>query len=94
MKFIKEWSQWNPVLRKEILEFIETNKPNLRHLWDDSKSEEENVSFLIDYFTEYPDEMKSCLNTDKVKTLSPVSSIKNAAPMLQNIGGVKDFKSF
>lgn len=94
MKFIKEWSQWNPVLRKEILEFIETNKPNLRHLWDDSKSEEENVIFLVDYFTEYPDEMKSCLSTDKIKTLSPVSSIKNAAPMLQNIGGVKDFKSF
>ena len=40
MKFIKEWSEWNPVLRKEILEFIETNKPNLIHLWDDSKSEE------------------------------------------------------
>jgi len=94
MKFIKEWSQWNPVLNQEVLEFIKTNKPNLRYLWDDSKSEEENIQFLVDYFTEYPDEMKSCLNTDKIKTILPVSSIKNAAPILQNIGGVKDFRSF
>lgn len=94
MKFIKEWSQWNPVLNQEVLEFIKTNKLNLRHLWDDSKSEEENIQFLVDYFTEYPDEMKSCLNTDKIKTILPVSSIKNAAPILQNIGGVKDFRSF
>ena len=94
MKFIKEWSQWNPVLNQEVLEFIKTNKLNLRHLWDDSKSEEENMQFLVDYFTEYPDEMKSCLNTDKIKTILPVSGIKNAAPILQNIGGVKDFRSF
>jgi len=94
MKFIKEWSEWNPVINKDVLEFIEKNKPNLRHLWDDSKSEEENVSFLIDYFTEYPDEMKSCLNSDKIKTLIPIDSIKNMAPVLQNIGFVKDFRSF
>ena len=94
MKFIKEWSQWNPVLRKEILEFIETNKPNLRHLWDDNKSEEENMQFLIDYFTEYPDEMKSSINSNNVEMLLPVTGLKNSAPVLQNIGGVKDFKSF
>ena len=94
MKFIKEWSEWNPTLNKDILDFIEINKTHLRHLWDDDKSEEENIEFLIDYFTEYPDQMNTSINTDKVKTITPVSGIKNAAPILQNIGGVKDFRSF
>lgn len=94
MKFIKEWSEWNPKLNREVLDFIETNKINLRHLWDDNKSEEENIKFLINYFTEYPNEMNSSINSDKVKTVTPVSGIKNAAPILQNIGGVKDFRSF
>ena len=94
MKFIKEWSEWNPTLNKQVLDYIEINKTNLRNLWDDSKSEEENMKFLVDYFTEYPDEMNSVINTDKVKTATPVSSIRNTAPILQNIGGVKDFRSF
>jgi len=94
MKFIKEWSEWNPVLNKDVLEFIEINKTNLQHLWDDDKSEEENIKFLIDYFTEYPDEMNSSINSDNIKTVTPLKGIKNTAPILQNIGGVKDFRSF
>jgi len=94
MKFIKEWSEWNPVLNKDILEFIEINKTNLQHLWDNSKSEEENINFLIDYFTEYPDEMRSSINPENVKLALPIKNIKTAAPILQNIGGVKDFRSF
>ena len=87
MKFIKEWSEWNPTLNKEVLDFVETNKINLRHLWDDDMSEEENMKLLIDYFTEYPDEMKSSINIDKVKSVTPISGIRNAVPNLQNIGG-------
>lgn len=87
MKFIKEWSEWNPTLNKEVLDFVETNKMNLRHLWDDSKSEEENMKFLVDYFTEYPDQMKSSINVDKVKSVTPISGIRNTVPTLQNIGG-------
>ncbi len=94
MKFIKEWSDWNPTLNKKVLDYIETNKTHLRNLWDDDKSEEENIQFLIDYFTEYPDEMNPSINSDNIKTITPVTGIKNAAPILQNIGGVKDFKSF
>jgi hypothetical protein len=94
MKFIKEWSEWNPVLNKDVLEFIEINKTNLQHLWDDDKSEEENMKFLIDYFTEYPDEMNSSINSDNIKTVTPLTGIKNTAPILQNIGGVRDFRSF
>lgn len=94
MKFIKEWSEWNPVLNKKVLDYIETNKIHLRNLWNDDKSEEENIQFLVDYLTEYPDEMNSSIDPDKVKTVKPLSGIKNVAPVLQNIGGVKDFKSF
>jgi hypothetical protein len=94
MKFIKEWSEWNPDLNKKVRDYVELNKTQLRSMWDDEKSEEENTQFLIDYFTEYPDEMNSVINTDKVKTATLVSSIKNTAPILQNIGGVKDFRSF
>jgi hypothetical protein len=94
MKFIKEWSEWNPDLNKKVRDYVELNKTQLRSMWDDEKSEEENIQFLIDYFTEYPDEMNSVINVDKVQTVRPVTGIKNTAPILQNIGGVKDFKSF
>lgn len=94
MKFIKEWSEWNPTLNKKVLDFIETNKTNLRNLWDDDKSEEENMKFLIDYFTEYPDEMNSSISTDNIKTLSSKIGMKNSTPILMNIGGVTDFRSF
>ena len=94
MKFIKEWSEWNPVLNKKVLEFIEINKTNLRNLWDDSKSEEENMKFLIDYFTEYPDEMKSSITPDNIKTVMSKAGMKNSTPILMNIGGVTDFRSF
>ena len=93
MRFIKEWSEWNPTLNKEGKDYVELNKQHLTELWDDEKSEEENIQSLIDYFTEYPDEMNSVINPDKVKTVTPVSG-RNGAPVLQNIGGVKDFRSF
>jgi hypothetical protein len=47
MKFIKEWSEWNPVLNKKVLDFIEINKTNLKNIWNDDMSEEENIKFLI-----------------------------------------------
>jgi hypothetical protein len=94
MKFIKEWSEWNPTLNKEVLDYIEINKINLRSLWDNDSSEEENMKFLIDYFTEYPDEMKSSINVDNIKTFISKAGMKNSAPILMNIGGVVDFRSF
>jgi hypothetical protein len=94
MKFIKEWSEWNPTLNKEVLDYIEINKINLRSLWDNDSSEEENIKFLIDYFTEYPDEMKSSINVDNIKTFISKAGMKNSAPILMNIGGVVDFRSF
>lgn len=94
MKFIKEWSNWNPILNKDVLDFIEINKISLRCLWNDSKSEEDNIKFLIDYFTKYPDEMKSSIDIDKVKMSLSKSTLRNSAPSLQNLGGSSDFRSF
>jgi DNA polymerase sigma len=93
MKFIKEWNEWDPTLSKRVLDYIEANKTNLRSLWDDDISEEENMKFLIDYFTEYPDEMSS-LNPNNVKTFISKIGMKNSTPILTNIGGALDFKSF
>lgn len=94
MKFLKEFSEWNPDLNKKVLDYIETNKSKLGYLWDSEKSEEENMDFLINYFTEYPDEMKSKIDLDRVTSPSSQYGLKNSSPTLQNIGGVKDFKSF
>lgn len=88
MKFIKEWSEWNPVRNQAILDYIENNKTKLYHLWDNSISEEENIKNLVDYFTEYPDEMDSQIKVDNVKTLKPIPNIKRSVPILQNIGGL------
>lgn len=94
LKTYKTFENWNPVTNKEVLEFIELNKTNLLHLWDKEKSEEENMQFLIDYFTEYPDEMKSVLKGDNIKMPISKSSLRNSAPILQNIGSTNDFRSF
>lgn len=94
MRFIKEWSNWNPVLNQKVLDFIETNKTNLLHLWDKEKSEEDNMEFLINYFTENPDLMNNSHYLNNVTTILPKSGLRNSSPILQNIGGVKDFKSF
>ena len=34
MKFLKQFENWNPVLNKEVLDFIELNKTRLQHFWD------------------------------------------------------------
>lgn len=89
MKFIKEWSEYKPDLQKKIKDFVEINKYNLPELWDDNLSEDENIEFMIDYFTKYPDEMKSELNIDNIKkaTQNRFGSL-DYSPVFQNIGGV------
>lgn len=95
MKFIKEWNEWNPSLNKDVLDYIEKNKSYLiSNFYDKNKSDDENMQTLIDFFTEYPDEMKSSIDPNKVKTISQSNNPRNYAPVLQNIGNVKDFRSF
>ena len=94
MKFLKEFSNWNPIVNKDVVDFIRKNKTRLIHLWDKEKSEEENMEFLIDYFTEYPELIDDVIDFKNITSISPQSGIKNIAPKLMNIGGVKDFRSF
>lgn len=94
MKFLKEFSNWNPIVNKDVVDFIRKNKTRLIHLWDKEKSEEENMEFLIDYFTEYPELMDDVIDFKNITSISPQSGIKNIAPKLMNIGGVKDFRIF
>jgi len=92
--FKKYFENWNPVLNKEVLDFIERNKTSLLNLWDKEKSEEENIDFLTNYFTEYPELMNDKIDFTKITIPNSKFGLKNSTPILQNIGGVKDFRSF
>jgi hypothetical protein len=94
MKFLKQFENWNPVVNKDVVEFIEKNKTHLLHLWDKDKSEEENMEFLTNYFREFPELMDDTIDLKKITMPQSKIGIKNAAPILQNIGSVKDFRSF
>lgn len=94
MKFLKYFENWSPVINKEVVDFIEKNKNRLLHLWDKEKSEQENMDFLTNYFTEYPELMDDTIDFESITIPNSKFGIKNSAPILQNIGGVKDFRSF
>ena len=47
---------------------------------------------LIDYYTKYPEEMKTEIDIDNVKSPVRVDTVKNMTPKLTNIG-VNGFKS-
>ena len=94
MKFLKKFENWNPVVNKDVVDFIEKNKTRLLHLWNKDKSEEENMEFLTNYFTENPQLMDDKIDFKNIISVNPQSGIKNMAPKLMNIGGVKDFRSF
>ena len=94
MKFIKEFSFWNPTINKEVVDFIEKNKQRLSHLWDKNLSEEENVQNLTNFFTENPEMMRDELDWNTIQTIPIITGIKNMAPTMQRIGYVRDFRSF
>lgn len=96
MKYIKEWSNYNPVLNKKVKDFVELNKFNLPELWDNSLSEQENIDFMLSYFSEYPEEMNSELNVNKIKKArrTKSNSLRGYVPILQNIGGVDNFRYY
>lgn len=90
MKFLKKFENWNPALNKEVNDFIGRNKTSLLHLWDKEKSEEENMEFLKNYFTENPDLMNDQIHPKDITIPQSKFGLKNSAPILQNIG----FRSF
>lgn len=92
--FQKYFENWNPVLNKEVNDFIHRNKTSLLHLWDKEKSEDENMEFLKNYFTEDPDLMNDQIHPKDITSTQSKFGLKNSAPILQNIGGVNNFRSF
>jgi len=94
MIYLKKFENWDPVVNKNVNDFIDRNKTSLLHLWDKEKSEEENMNFLTNYFTEYPELMNDKIDFTKITIPNSKFGLKNSTPILQNIGGVKDFRSF
>lgn len=94
MQYLKEWTEFNPVLDQEVDDYVSMNKYNLPELWDKDLSEEENINFMLDYFKKYPNEMNHSINPKKIKKASQKSNSLDYVPILQNIGGVYDFKAF
>ena len=84
----------NPIKNKKVIDWVEQNKYNLPDLWDDSLSEEENIEFMINYFTEFPDQMKTEFDNKKISKPNTKTSLRNSVPTLQNIGNFNDFRSF
>jgi len=70
MIYLKEWLRFNPKLNKEVVDFVNDHKYSLTNLWDDNLSEIDNINNMIEYFTKYPDEMRSVLNGDKLVSYS------------------------
>lgn len=95
MKYIKEFKEYNVKLNKRVYDYVQDVKYRLTHLWDKNLTDEENEQFLIDYFTEFPNEMTT-LNSDKIKKASQnyTNSLLTRAPQLQNLGGTVDFRGF
>jgi argonaute-like protein implicated in RNA metabolism and viral defense len=94
MKFIKEFSNWNPILNLEVDDYIKSNTKDLLQFWNKELSDRENMDFIRNLLIEYPQLMKRETDWSKITSVSPKSGIKNMAPTLMNIGGVKDFRSF
>lgn len=94
MKYIKEFNNFNSSLNKEVYDYVQDVKYRLPNLWDDNLTDEENEEFLINYFTEFPNEMTT-LNVDKIKKASQnyTNSLLARVPRFQNIGSTVDFRS-
>jgi hypothetical protein len=92
--YLKYFENWDPVINKDVNDFINQNKTSLLHLWDKEKSEEENMEFLKNYFTENPDLMNDKINLKDIAIPQSKFGLKNSVPILQNTGGVNDFRSF
>lgn len=95
MKFIKEWNEFQPDLAKKVRDYVDSVKYRLPHLWDNDLTEEENVDFFINYFTEFPNEMNN-VDFNKIKKASQNKSnpLAGYAPSIQNLGGTTDFRGF
>jgi hypothetical protein len=88
MNYIDDWSLYNQKNRLKAKEFVNDNLFRLITFFnfEDESSEEERVQLLIDYFTKYPDQIKS-INFYTVGNPNQLS-----IPRLNNIGGTFKYR--
>ena len=88
MNYIDNWSLYNQKNRLKAKEFVNDNLFRLITFFnfEDESSEEERAQLLIDYFTKYPDQIKS-INFFTVGNPNQLS-----IPRLNNIGGTFKYR--
>jgi len=88
MNYIDDWSLYNQKNKLNAKDYVSGNLLRLVPLFkfDDECSDEEKEQLLIDYFTKYPDQIKS-LSYYTVGKPNQMS-----VPRLMNIGGVIKYR--
>ena len=88
MNYIDDWSLYNQKNLLKAKEFVNDNLFRLVQLFniEDDVETEEKKQILIDYFTRYPDQIKS-INVYTVGNPNQLS-----VPRLNNIGGTFKYR--
>lgn len=95
MNHIRYWENFDPKLNKRVTDFVHLNKYNLPKFWNKKLSEEDNIQKMIDFYTEFPEEMNSVIQNNKVGQFNiKIDPLRKYSPVLTNIGGTEKLKSF
>ena len=88
MNYIDDWSLYNQKNKLKAKDYVSSNLLRLVSLFkfEDECSGEEKEQLLVDYFTKYPDQIKS-LSYYTVGNPNQMS-----VPRLMNIGGVIKYR--
>jgi hypothetical protein len=88
MNYLDDWSLYNQKNILKAKEFVNDNLFRLISLFDfqEECSDDEKKQILIDYFTKYPDQIKSI----SVYTVGNPNQLN--IPRLMNIGGVIKYR--
>jgi len=88
MDHIDDWDLYNQKNKLDAKEYVDNNIFRLIRFFDfeDESGEEEKKQVLVDYFTKYPEQIKSIT----VQTVGKPNQL--SVPILNNIGGVIKYK--
>jgi hypothetical protein len=88
MNYLDDWSLYNQKNLLKAKEFVNDNFFRLVQFFnfEEESSDEEKKQILIDYFTKYPDQIKSI----SVYTVGNPNQMN--VPRLMNIGGVIKYR--
>ena len=88
MDHIDDWDLYNQKNKLDAKEYVDNNIFRLKRFFDfeDESGEEEKKQVLIDYFTKYPEQIKSIT----VQTVGKPYQL--SVPILNNIGGVIKYR--